>query len=123
MSGVDMLLAPCRSEPCGKYQLEALRYGAVPVVRNTGSLADTVVDVNDGTLAAGAATGFCFHDSGAMAVSEGLTRAVDMYTRQKSNWAKVVSAGMKQDWSWTATAKKYLDLYQATISRRLARAE
>lgn len=121
MSGADILLAPCRGEPCGKQQLQALRYGAVPVVRNTGSLADTVNDVNEGTLSNGTATGFCFHDTSPLGVSESLARAVDMYGREKNKWSKLVSAGMKQDWSWTATARQYLDLYGVTIARRQAR--
>jgi starch synthase len=115
-AGADMFLMPSRFEPCGLSQLYSLKYGAVPVVRSTGGLADTVVNTTDETLAAGTATGFSFHDYSAFALSETLRRAVGLFGKPEV-WSKIVAAGMRQDWSWGRSAREYTALYQRTLAR------
>jgi starch synthase len=115
-AGADMFLMPSRFEPCGLNQLYSLKYGTVPIVRSTGGLADTVVNATDETLANGTATGFSFHDYSAFALSETLRRAVSLFTRGDV-WGRIIAAGMKQDWSWTRSAKQYLALYEQTLAR------
>jgi starch synthase len=98
-------------------QLYSLKYGTVPVVRATGGLADTITNITDETLAAGTGTGFQFREYGSLALSETLRRACNLYS-QPEIWAKVVQAGMRQDWSWAHSARQYIDLYQLTIAQR-----
>ncbi len=112
LAGADALLVPSRFEPCGLTQLYALRYGALPVVRRTGGLADTVVDTTEVTLAGGTATGFVFDPVEALALGETLSRACERYARHPKDWARVQQNAMKQDFSWRASAKRYLELYQ-----------
>ncbi len=107
---------PSRFEPCGLSQLYSLKYGTVPVVRATGGLADTVTNTTDESLAAGTATGFSFHDYSAFALSETLRRAVNLFSR-RDVWDRIVDAGMKQDWSWSRSAREYTALYERTLAR------
>jgi starch synthase len=115
-AGSDIFLMPSRYEPCGLNQMYSLRYGTVPVVRQTGGLADTIVDTNEATLGAGTANGFSFREDSAAALSETLRRAVDTY-RHPDVWARLVATGMQQDWSWARSAKQYEQLYRETIAR------
>ncbi|HEY2759297.1 MAG TPA: glycogen synthase GlgA [Pirellulales bacterium] len=115
-AGADMLLMPSRFEPCGLSQLYSLKYGTVPIVRATGGLADTVINTSDETLAAGTATGFSFHDYSAFALSETLRRATGLFAKPDV-WAKIVAAGMNQDWSWGRSARDYVSLYERTLGR------
>jgi starch synthase len=115
-AGADMFLMPSHFEPCGLNQLYSLRYGTVPVVRATGGLADTIVGYDEQTAASGQANGFSFHDYSALALSETLQHACDVY-RKKDVWSRLISVGMAQDWSWTRSAKQYVELYQATMAR------
>jgi starch synthase len=115
-AGADMFLMPSRFEPCGLSQLYSLKYGTVPVVRATGGLVDTVTNTTDETLAAGTATGFSFHDYSAFALSETLRRAMGLFAKSDI-WAKIVAAGMNQDWSWGRSARDYLALYERTLGR------
>jgi starch synthase len=114
--GADMFLMPSRFEPCGLSQLYSLKYGAVPVVRATGGLVDSVTNTTDVTLAAGTATGFSFHDYSSFALSETLRRAVGMFAKPEV-WSKIVANGMKQDWSWERSASEYTALYERTLAR------
>ena len=116
-AGADIFLMPSRFEPCGLSQLYSLRYGAVPVVRATGGLVDTITDTTPQTLADGTATGFSFADYSPLALSETLARACDMFKR-RDDWAKIVTAGMKQDWSWTRSAREYVALYERIVARQ-----
>ena len=109
-AGADMALVPSRYEPCGLTQLYGLRYGSVPVVRRTGGLADTVTDCTPDALAAGVATGFVFPDATTESLAHALDRACTLYAKHDS-WRRLVRAGMEQDWSWDASARRYLDLY------------
>ena len=110
IAGADMILVPSRFEPCGLTQLYALKYGSVPVVRRTGGLNDTVCDCMPDTLDAGTATGFVFDDPAPDALAECLRRAIALY-RDPISWQKLMHIGMAQDWSWEASARRYLDLY------------
>jgi starch synthase len=114
--GADIFLMPSRYEPCGLNQMYSLRYGTVPVVRETGGLADTIVDTNPQTLAAGTANGFSFREDNPLALSETLARAVDAFRRAEI-WDQLVATGMRQDWSWSRSARQYVKLYEQTVAR------
>jgi starch synthase len=115
-AGADLFVMPSRFEPCGLSQLYSLRYGTVSVVRATGGLVDTITDTNEHTLAAGTATGFAFSDYSPLALAEALDRACQAF-RQPDVWQRIVRAGMGQDWSWTASARRYVELYRATANQ------
>jgi starch synthase len=117
-AGADLFLMPSRYEPCGLNQLYSLKYGAVPVVRATGGLADTIVDATPANLASGTANGFSFQDYSGLALAETLDRACRLYRDDKAAWAKLVQTGMRQDWSWAHSAREYVRLYQQTIESR-----
>jgi starch synthase len=114
-AGADIFLMPSRFEPCGLNQLYSLRYGTVPLVRATGGLADTIVGF-DAHSPQPAANGFVFQEYSSLALSETLRQACDAY-RRPDVWQKLVAAGMAQDWSWSRSAREYVDLYQKTIER------
>lgn len=118
-AGSDMFLMPSMYEPCGLNQLYSLKYGTVPIVRETGGLADTVVDASEQSIADGLATGFSFADYDAYSLENALQRACRMYRDSPDVWAGIVESGMGKDWSCAATAKQYLKLY-AEISQRAA---
>ncbi len=115
-AGADMFLMPSRFEPCGLNQLYSLKYGTVPVVRATGGLVDTITDANEKTLSAGTASGFQFGEYSALALTDALQRACNTYA-QGDVWKRLVQTGMRQDWSWTASARRYVDLYRATANQ------
>jgi starch synthase len=115
-AGADLFLMPSRYEPCGLNQMYSLGYGALPVVRETGGLADTIVDANEKSLGAGTANGFSFREDNAQALTETLHRAVDAYRRPEIR-QKLMAAGMRQDWSWTRSAAEYVKLYEQTVAR------
>ncbi len=100
-----IFLMPGQIEPFGLNQFYSLRYGAVPVVRATGGLADTVTDTTPGTLAAGTATGFCFKKNSVLGLSEALRRACEAYARGDL-WRQIVATGTGQNCSWTRSATK-----------------
>lgn len=107
-AGADMFLMPSRYEPCGLGQMYALRYGAVPVVRRTGGLADTVINVNPRS---GAGTGFLFKEYAGHALVESIRRAVHAFQNKKL-WQRIMRAGMKVDFSWKHSAKEYVKVYR-----------
>ncbi|HVX64222.1 MAG TPA: glycogen synthase GlgA [Pirellulales bacterium] len=119
-AGADMFLMPSRYEPCGLNQLYSLKYGTVPVVRATGGLADTIVDTSRETLADGTATGFSFREYEMLALSETLRRAVEAYNEPET-WSQLVRSGMQQDWSWSRSARQYVDLYQSIAAQARTR--
>jgi len=112
MAGADVLLVPSRFEPCGLTQLYALRYGTLPLVRRVGGLADTVVDVNEGNLAADKATGFVFDDAARHALGARIREACEFY-RNEAAWTKVQRRAMLQDFSWDDSAANYEQLYRS----------
>lgn len=115
-AGADMFLMPSQYEPCGLNQLYSLKYGTVPIVRATGGLADTVIDTNQETLADGSATGFSFAEYTALALSDTLSRACRVY-EDKTSWHQLIETGMQQDWSWSQSARRYIELYDQTRAR------
>lgn len=115
LAGADVLLMPSRQEPCGLTQLYALRFGTLPLVRWTGGLADTVVDASPENLAGGTATGFVFGPESAWVLGETIARACELYRSNARGWTEVQRRGMKQDFSWKASAGHYLDLYKGLV--------
>lgn len=115
-AGADIYVMPSRFEPCGLNQMYSLRYGAPPVVRATGGLADTVVSATPDTMAAGTATGFTFEEADAPALLRALVRAIAAW-RDAPVWAELQRTGMGQDWSWQRSARKYLALFQTLVGR------
>ena len=113
-AGCDMFLMPSRFEPCGLGQFIAVRYGAVPVVRRTGGLTDTVQDL---TQDISEGTGFVFQDYDSKALSTAVQRAIDAY-KEKEAWQGVMRRIMALDFSWQASAKKYQSLYQKVLGLR-----
>jgi len=110
-AGSDMFLMPSRYEPCGLNQLYSLKYGTVPVVRRTGGLADTVVDAD---VEQGTGTGYVFEEYSGDALLAVIDRALAAYN-VPSGWRNIMENGMRQDFSWAASAKKYERLYQAAL--------
>ena len=110
-AGADLFLMPSLYEPSGLNQLYSMKYGAVPVVRATGGLADTVVDCTPETLAAGTATGFSFLARTPEALLDTVRRAQVLYRGQPDQWLQLVRNGMRQDWSWDRSAAEYERLY------------
>jgi len=113
-AGADLLLAPSLYEPCGLNQLIALRYGTVPVVRATGGLVDTVRDY-DGDGESG--TGFRFKRYCAPDLVAALRRALEIYSAP-DRWLRLIRRGMAENWSWEASARKYMDLYRTIAVRK-----
>lgn len=114
--GADALLVPSRREPCGLTQLYALRYGALPVVRATGGLADTVVDATPEAVREGRATGFVFGEASPEALKEALDRTLDLYRNRHDTWVDLQRRAMAQDFGWTQPARQYLELYEALLA-------
>jgi starch synthase len=113
-AGADMFLMPSRYEPCGLGQMIAMRYGAVPVVRRTGGLADTVPDDD---ASPGEGTGFQFDAADGEALAETLRRAVRAY-RDRDRWSGIMRRGMTRDLSWDDAANKYSRLYERVRTLR-----
>lgn len=105
IAGADAFLMPSRFEPCGLSQLYALRYGTVPIVRRVGGLADTVSD---------SATGIVFDAADPRALADAVVRACALY-RDRPAWRELMTAGMRQDFSWQHSAQEYLRLYRGTL--------
>lgn len=113
-AGCDAYLMPSRYEPCGLNQLYSLIYGTVPVVRAVGGLADSVVDVDEAHLAAGTANGFSFREATGAALAHAVGRAAAAY-RDRGTWRQLVATGMAQDWSWTRSARRYVEIYESAL--------
>lgn len=110
-AGSDLYLMPSRYEPCGLNQLYSLRYGAVPVVRKTGGLADTITNSTPTALAKETASGFSFQSYKPRALLAAMKRAVRLFAAKRA-WRRLMLTGMRQDWSWGRSAREYVDLYQ-----------
>lgn len=108
-AGADVFLMPSRFEPCGLNQMYSLKYGTVPLVRKVGGLADTVIDYDVET---GEGTGFVFEEYSPEALLTTVKRAVNLYPKRRA-WTKLMKAGMRQDFSWERSARKYLQLFEA----------
>ncbi len=111
-AGADAYLMPSRFEPCGLGQIYAMRYGCPPMARLTGGLADTVVDLDEQP---GRATGFGFRPFLADELAKTVRRAMRVYSRSRGEWRALQRRGMQHDWSWTAAAAAYLDVYESAL--------
>ena len=107
-AGADLFLMPSRTEACGLSQMIALRYGTVPIVRETGGLKDTVIDYDEET---GEGNGFTFTDYKASQMLEAVMRAVRLY-RSKAKWGILVTKAMECDNSWSKSALAYMEMYR-----------
>jgi starch synthase len=114
-AGADLFLMPSRFEPCGLNQMYSQRYGTPPVVHATGGLVDSVTDTTKETIAAKTATGFLFSPMTTAALLGGVGRAVSAY-HDKKLWRQLQKNGMAKDFSWEASAQRYLELYQTLIT-------
>lgn len=114
-AGADLYLMPSRFEPCGLNQLYSMRYGTPPIVRRTGGLADSVRDADE--VAASEATGFVFDAPEAGALMEAVRRALERF-RDRSAWTALQQNGMRSDFSWTAAARAYVDVYRNAMQAR-----
>jgi len=119
-AGADMFLMPSRYEPCGLNQLYSLKYGTVPVVRATGGLVDTITDATEENLEEGTANGFAFESYDPAELERTLLRALSTYHNQPDVWAKLITTGMRQDWSWSNSARRYVKLYASILARNPA---
>lgn len=113
-AGSDMFLMPSLFEPCGLGQIFSFRYGAVPIVRETGGLNDTVLSYSEYT---GDGNGFTFTNYNAHDMLNTIRRAVYFYNNRKDVWNLLVQRGMKTDFSWDKSANAYLDMYQKTLNK------
>ena len=107
-AAADMFLMPSKFEPCGLSQIIAMRYGTLPIVRETGGLKDTVVPYNEFT---GEGTGFSFTNFNGDEMGDAVFRAARLFWDNREAWNQLVTQAMSQDFSWTRSADKYLDLY------------
>lgn len=107
-AAADMFLMPSKFEPCGLSQIIAMRYGTLPIVRETGGLKDTVQPYNEFT---GEGTGFSFTNFNGDEMGDAVFRAARLFWDNREAWNQLVTQAMSQDFSWTRSADKYLDLY------------
>lgn len=117
-AGCDLFLMPSQYEPCGLNQMYSLRYGAVPLVRATGGLADTITDASPPNVADGSANGFSFVDYTAENLESTLRRALEVYRSHPEAWRQIAVTGMRQDWSWNRSARDYVALYERMVSAK-----
>ncbi|NLF40439.1 glycogen synthase GlgA [bacterium] len=120
-AGADMFLMPSRFEPCGLNQMYSLRYGTVPIVRNTGGLADTVVNVTPETLHDGTANGFVFNLADAGEMVNAVHNAITLYRTDRRAWRLVQFAGMMRNMSWARRAAEYLHLFRQIVAPGVTR--
>lgn len=111
-AGSDMFLMPSQYEPCGLNQMYSLVYGTVPIVRETGGLADTVIKYDEKTEEG---NGFVFKKYDDKEMIKELKRAIKIF-EDKKTWQKIMKAGMKSDFSWDLSAKRYIELYKTILS-------
>lgn len=111
-AGADIMLIPSRFEPCGLTQMMAMRYGTIPIVRETGGLKDTVIPYNEFT---GDGTGFGFANFNAHELLDAIDKSLGLYYDNKKAWLEMMRTGMQKDFSWKSSAKKYRKLYEELI--------
>ncbi len=114
-AGSDMFLMPSHYEPCGLGQLISLKYGTVPIVRETGGLADTIIDADQDPKNG---NGFMFSEYTGEALLDAVKRAVAGYSQNKKRWQAIQKRGMDADFSWGASARKYGELYQKALEKK-----
>jgi starch synthase len=114
-AGADSFLMPSRFEPCGLNQMYSLRYGTPPVVRATGGLADTVIDVSEASLADKTANGFVLQEATPHALWLAMERVCQTW-QDKRFWQRIQQNGMRRDFSWEHAAHDYINLYRDAIA-------
>ena len=114
-AGCDIFLMPSHFEPCGMGQMIAMRYGALPLARETGGLADTVSNYDNDKADSG--TGFLFHWQEAAAVEGTLNWALDVYEQNPLAWRRMQQRGMETDFSWAKSAGEYIQMYESAIAK------
>lgn len=114
-AGADLFVMPSRFEPCGLNQIYSLRYGTPPIVRRTGGLEDTVVDVDQDSENG---TGFKFPEINAEQLCDTILRAVTLYRDQPRAWRQIVSRAMRQRFDWHGAARAYMQLYDWAVGKR-----
>ena len=116
-AGADMLLMPSQFEPCGLSQMIAMRYGTLPIVRETGGLRDTVLSYNENT---GDGNGFSFFNYNAHDMLHTIERALSYYRDQPEIWKTLQNRGMTGDYSWRHSALDYIKLYESLFAAKPA---
>ena len=116
-AGSDAFLMPSRYEPCGLNQLYSLKYGAIPIVRHTGGLVDTVVPAIAENIKKKIATGFVFTHYGAPDLARVVYNAITTYYERPDLWQQIQRTGMEQDFSWKRSAQLYEDLFKRMVER------
>jgi len=114
-AGADFFIMPSRYEPCGLNQIYSLKYGTLPIVRNTGGLADTVEQYDEAT---GEGTGFKFWEPSAHAIYYTVGWAVSTYYDRRHHIAKMIQKAMAQNFSWDESARAYLEAYERAIRNK-----
>ncbi len=114
-AGCDMMLVPSRYEPCGLTQLTAMRYGSLPVVRETGGLADTVINYDDANADVGTGFLFLFEEPDAFRMT--LHWALETYRNRRPIFERMQERAMQMDWSWTRPVEQYIELYEEALDR------
>ena len=109
-----MLLHPSRNEPCGLVPIYAMRYGTIPLVRNSGGMADSVTDATPDTVLRGTATGFSFRPPTVSELVNSVRRAHAFY-QQPIAWRKIQTSAMRQDFSWRHSAEAYANIYRSLV--------
>lgn len=117
-AAADMVIIPSRYEPCGLTQMLAMRYGALPVVRETGGLMDTVENYDGSTAERGTGFRFLFEEGYALAGT--LDWALRTFYDNRAAWERMQERGMRRDWSWETRCKEYVDLYTHAIEKKRA---
>jgi starch synthase len=117
IAGSDLFLMPSRYEPCGLTQMYSMLYGTVPIVRETGGLADTVVDADPETIEQGSANGFTFQGESDDVLTATIGRALNCWYQERETWNRIVRNCMAKDWSWQNSARKYAEFYAQTLAR------
>lgn len=112
-AGCDIFLMPSKFEPCGLGQLIAMRYGTLPLVRETGGLKDTVLPYN---MYTSEGTGFSFKNYNAIEFKDTIFRAIDVYNNNKDHFKQLIKQAMEKDYSWNSSALVYMDLYKKLVN-------
>ena len=111
-AGSDIFLMPSKFEPCGLGQMIAMRYGTLPLVRETGGLNDTVSAYNQYN---GEGTGFSFANFNPIELKDVMFAAIDVFNNNKPAWSKLIKQAMEKDYSWSSSANKYINLYKKIL--------
>lgn len=118
LAGADMLLMPSAYEPCGLTQLYAMRYGTIPIARETGGLADTIFHATEPAITSGKASGFLFKGYTGDILRDTIAEALALKRNSPNLWSNLVQNAMRQDFSWDRSARDYLRLYEEVLARK-----